>query len=187
MMFLFYFGWFLMVVAFAAASAETIVSGPALIVTAHDLWYAVSAKHFTISQIRIERLSPNLWNPVLTTVLSVPAWFLFGVPGVGLAWYCRPGRVLTPEEKDNHRKYAEGLFLLDELAKEGRRNGYIYDDDNDDRMPDHSGYDIMAALEGMPAITDEEMQRGIVSVLDETPTFDDAIERDDKTHIGPTK
>ena len=185
MMFLFYFGWFLMLVAFASAAAETVVSGPGLIVSAHDLWYAVSAKHFTISQIRIERLSPNLWNPMLTTVLSVPAWFLFGVPGCGLAWYCRPGRVLTPEEEENHHNYAAGLFLLDELAKEGLRNGYIYDDD--DRMPDHSGHDVMAALEGMPALTDEEMQREIDFVLDEKPAFDDAIEWDDKTQIGPIK
>ena len=98
-----------MLVAFASAAAETIVSGPGLIFSAHDLWYAVSAKHFTISQIRIERLSPNLWNPMLTTVLSVPAWFLFGVPGCWLAWYCRPGRVLTPEEEEEHHKYAAGL------------------------------------------------------------------------------
>ena len=167
MILLFYFGWFLMVMAFAAASAETIVGGPGLIVSAHDLWYAVSAKHFTISQIRIERLSLSLWNPVLTTVLSAPAWFLFGAPGVALAWYCRPGRVLTPEEEEDHRKHAEGLFLLDELAKEARRNGYIYDDEGDDRLPDHSGHDALAALEGMPVLTDEEMQREIDSVLND--------------------
>ena len=43
------------------------------------------------------------------------------------------------------------------------------------------GHDVMAALEGMPALTDEEMQREIDFVLDEKPTFDDAIEWDDKT------
>ena len=165
MILLFYAGWLLMLVAFAAASAETIVGGTGFIFSAHDLWYAISAKHFTISQIRIERLSLSLWNPVLTTVLMAPAWFLFGAPGVALAWCCRPGRVLSAEEKEDHRKHAEGLFLLDELAKEAKRNDYIYNANDDDRAPDHSGHEALAALDGFPVLTDEEMQREIDSVF----------------------
>jgi hypothetical protein len=127
---LFYFGWFLIVLALASVSAEHIVRGSGAIVPAYDLWFAISAKHFTISQIRIERISISLWDPVLKTILLVPAWFLFGTPGIAFAWFYRPNRVLSKEDEEDHHKYVEELFLLDELAGEAKINGHV--DNNED-------------------------------------------------------
>ena len=171
---LFYLGWLLLIVAFAAASAEAVASRPGTFLSAHELWYAISAKHFTITQIRIERISPALWDPVLLGILTLPAWLLFGLPGVLLAWYCRPGRVLSPEEEEDHRKHEESLFLLDELAKEAKRNGYI--DNDDDMAPDHSGHDTMDAMHDFPVPSDAEIQREIESELSDNPTQDVPLE-----------
>ncbi len=176
---LFYLGWVLLVVAFAAASIESVISGPGLFMSAHDLWYALSARSFTISQIRIERLSPVLWDPVLVTILSVPAWSLCGVPGALLAWFCRPGRVLSPEEEEDHRKHADGLFLFDELAKEAKREGY--DDEGDDMSPDHSGHDAYDAMEDEPVPTDEEMEREINITISDNQTIEVVFDPEDGT------
>ena len=177
---LFYLGWLFMVLAFAAASAEAVISGPGLFVSAHDLWYAMSAKSFTITQIRIERLSPVLWNPGLTTLLAVPAWFVFGVPGVLLSWFCRPGRRLSADEEEDHRKHAESLFLYDELVEEAKRDGYA--DEDDDMSPDHSGHDAMDAMEDIPVPTDEEMDREIEIAISDTQTIEVQLDPSDGTY-----
>ena len=177
---LFSLGWMLLLLAFAAASAEAVASHPGtLFMSAHELWYAISAKHFTITQIRIERISFALWDPVLLNILAAPAWFLLGLPGVLLAWYCRPGRILTVEEEEDHRKHAEGLFLLDELAKEAKRNGY--QDNDDDMAPYHSGHDTMAAMEKVAVPSDKEMQREIEIMISDSQTADVYTEPDDET------
>jgi len=180
MILLFYLGWLLLVLAFAGASLESVLSGPTLFMSAHDLWYTFSARSFTLSQIHIERLSPILWDPILVTLLAVPAWALCGVPGVLLTWFCRPGRVLTPEEEDAHRKHAEGLFLLDELAKEARRLGYH--DNDDDMAPDHSGHDAFDAMEDIPVPTDEEMMREINIVLSDGQMIEVVFDPKDGTY-----
>lgn len=169
-----------MVLAFAAASAEAVMSGPVLFMSAHDLWYALSAKSFTLTQIRVERLSVALWNPILTTVLAVPAWALLGVPGALMAWFCRPGRRLTPEEEEDHRKHAESLFLYDALAEEARRDGYA--DDGDDMSPDHAGYDALDALEDDAVPTDEEMETAIRIAISDTQTIEISLDPDDGTY-----
>ena len=126
----FYFGWFLILLALASVSAEHIVRGSGIIVPAYDLWFAISAKHFTISQIRIERISISLWDPVLKTILLAPAWFLVGAPGVVLAWFFRPNRFLSAEDEEDHHKYEEELFLIDQLSSEAKVNGHV--DNNED-------------------------------------------------------
>ena len=177
---LFSLGWMFLLLAFAAASAEAVASHPGtLFMSAHELWFAISAKHLTITQIRIERISLALWDPVLLSFLAAPAWFLLGLPGALLAWYCRPGRILTAEEEEDHRKHAEGLFLLDELAKEAKRNGCP--DNDDDMAPDHSGHDTMAAMEKVAVPSDEEMQREIEIMTSDRPSADLPTEPDDGT------
>ncbi len=180
---LFYFGWVLLVLAFAAASAEAVTAGPGLFVSAHELWYALSAKHFTISQIRIERISPGLWDPVVLTLLTPPAWFLFGLPGVVLSWHFRPGRRLTPAEEEDHRKHVENLFLYDELAAEAKREGYA--DEDDDMSPDHTGHDALEAMEEEPVPTDDEINTEIDIAISDTQTID--VERDPEDGVYKDK
>jgi len=170
-----------MVLAFAAASAEAVISGPGLFMAAHDLWLAMSAKSFVITQIRIERLSPALWNPVLTTVLAAPAWFLLGVPGALLSWFCRPGRKLSPEEEEDHRKHAESLFLYDALAEDARRAGYA--DGSDDMSPDHTGHDALDAMEDEAVPTDAEMERAIDEIaITDSQMIEVALDPEDGTY-----
>jgi hypothetical protein len=144
----FYFGWFLIVLAFASVSAEHIVRSSGVIVPAYDLWFAISAKHFTISQIRIERISISLWDPVLKTVLLAPAWFLFGVPGIAFSWFYRPNRYLSEEDEEDQHKQVEELYLLDELASEAKVNGYV--DNNLDYYiaPDYYDNSVFEGMNG---------------------------------------
>lgn len=180
---LFYLGWLLLVLAFAAASAEAVTTGPGIFMSAHDLWYAISARSFTLTQIRIERISPVLWDPVLTSLMAVPAWFLFGLPGTLMAWFFRPGRKLSPQEEEDHRKHAESLFLYDELAEEARREGY---GDGDDMSPDHSGHDAMDALEEEPVPTDDDMDRDIEIAISDSQTIDVTLDPADGTYKDKT-
>ncbi len=136
---LFYLGWVLMALAFAAASAEILarmlpgVRG--MYVSAYDLWYAVWPGNLVVTQIRIEKfLHPWLWDPVIVTVLVLPAWALFGGPGLALAWFCRPHREMTEEEREDFRRHEESLFLFDKLAREAKEAGF--GEHEDDRLPD---------------------------------------------------
>ena len=50
-----------------------------------------------VTQIQVKKISPALWDPLLVSLLSLPAWFLFGAPGGTLVWYCRPNKEMTAE------------------------------------------------------------------------------------------
>ena len=138
---LFYMGWVVMVLAFASASAETLArtlpGNRGMFISAYDLWYAIWPGNLVVTQIRVEKfLHPWIWDPVLVTILAPPAWALFGVPGVVLAWFCRPNRKMTEEQLDEFRRQEEAVFLFDELAREAKEAGF--GGAEDDRLPDHS-------------------------------------------------
>jgi hypothetical protein len=166
---LFYLGWILLAAAFLSAAAEMIVrlypSEISVLTSAYDLWYTIWPGGLTLTQIRIERVSPMLWDPVLITVLTLPAWVLFGLPGLLITWYCRPGRVMTPSELQEHREHIEALMLYDELTEESKRAGYT--DDSDDLMPDHEGFEVFQALDETPdrgvMQSDEEIFEAILA------------------------
>ena len=145
---LFYFGWFLIVLALASVSAEHIVRNTGMVVSAYDLWFAISAKHFTISQIRIERISINLWDPVLKTILLAPAWILFCAPGIALSWLYRPNRFISVIDEDDQHEKVEQLFLLDELSNEAKTNGHL--DNNEDYYiaPDYYDNSVFEGMNG---------------------------------------
>ncbi|PIW25671.1 MAG: hypothetical protein COW30_18830 [Rhodospirillales bacterium CG15_BIG_FIL_POST_REV_8_21_14_020_66_15] len=135
---LFYLGWALLLAAFAAGAAEGLVRadpGRGLHpVSAHDLWYRLWPGNLVVTQIRVERLSPELWSAVVRPVLDLPAWILTGLPGVLLTWLCRPRRTLTPDEEQDLREREESMFLYDELAARAREDGHV---DDDDMAPSH--------------------------------------------------
>jgi hypothetical protein len=138
---LFYLGWVLLLAAFAAGAAEALVravpdKGLAL-VSAHDLWYTVAPGNLVVTQIKVERISPELWSAVIRPLLAVPAWALTGVPGGLLTWFCRPVRPLTPDEEQDLREREDSMFLYDQLAEQALRDGYADDDDGDDMAPSH--------------------------------------------------
>ncbi len=162
---LFYFGWVLLIGAFVAAAAEQVVrlypGGSAMITPAYDLWYTIWPGGLTVAQIKVERVSGFLWDPLITTILAFPAWFLLGLPGMLLAWFCRPSRVLSEREREDHRKYVETLFLYDELAKEAKAEGHATGPD--DMSPDHDGHDTLDEADRTPIPTDEEIIEAVIA------------------------
>ena len=117
-------GWFLMAAAFMAAAAETVahtvpgVSG--MVVSAYDLWYTLSPKGLVISRITIERdLHPLIWDPLLVTVLQLPAWLILGGPGAALAWYFRPPRAKSESIED------DSIFIYDRLVEAAEKDNML--------------------------------------------------------------
>ncbi len=145
---LFFLGWLLMFLAFVGAAGEAIprslpggAVGSGWFVSAYDLWYAAQPGSLVVTQIQVEKLSPVLWDPVIVALLALPAWLLFGLPGVLLTWFCRPHREITAEQREDLQKQEESLLLFDKLTEEARAAGF--DDGEDDRAPSHVGQGII--------------------------------------------
>lgn len=144
---LFYLGWALLVMAFAAGAAQVVprtlsggTSGP--VVSAYELWYAAWPGSLIAAQIRIERLlHPWLWDPALVTLMKLPAWLLFGLPGGLLTWFLRPNRQISEAEREDLLKQEESLLLFDRLAREASEAGFS--DDEDDQSPNHAGHGLI--------------------------------------------
>jgi len=143
---LFYLGWALLALAFAAGAAEVVprsmASGRAFFVSAYDLWYSAWPGSLITTQIRIERhLHPMLWDPMLVTLLKLPAWLLIGLPGGLLAWFNRSKKQMSEAELLDLQKQEESFRLYDRLAREAREAGF--GDHEDDQLPDHASHDLI--------------------------------------------
>lgn len=166
---LFYLGWMLLVLAFAAASSETlarVLPGHwGMFISAYDLWYAIWPGNLVVTQIRVEKfLHPWIWDPVMVTVLAPPAWALFGVPGLALAWLCRPGRKMTEQQLEEFMRHEESLLLFDKLARDAKEAGF--DEHEDDRMPDHTRDDY-EDTEGIMTPLPDDVSPGELDLGDE--------------------
>ena len=146
---IFFLGWFLMLCAFTAAGAETIArtlpGGAGWVLSTSELWRALWPSAYVLAEVRLGHAIPWLWDPVMTWFLSPPAWALFGVPGVILAWTCRSNRVLSPAQEEEMREHEASLFLYDELVSEARQwaRDSGEDTDIDDRLPTHDLIDLI--------------------------------------------
>jgi len=138
---MFYLGWVLLLVAFASAAAEAVVRAypgwGGIFASAHDLWYTIWPGSLVVTQIRVEKVMPALWDPVILTVLALPAWALFGVSGTALVWLYRPGRFLTQAECDEFNKFQEAIFLHDKLNREALSQ--TRNDSSDDKVSEYDG------------------------------------------------
>jgi hypothetical protein len=152
-----YPGWLLLFAAFASAAAEIVVKSPPgardIFVPAYDLWYTGWPGSLIRMQIRLERIAPFLWDPVMTGVLTLPAWLLFGLPGLALTWMSRPQGFADRRERAEVRKYEEAMLLYDSLARDARDQGM--DKDGDDMSPDHTGHDTLDAIESISDVDDD--------------------------------
>ena len=146
---LFLLGWFFMLMAFITAASEPFVVVTTLgradsgnfLTSAYDLWYTYAPGHLVVSKIKIEAISPILWDPLLVGLLQFPAWFLFGVPGIYLAWTFRPSRIMTPETLEEYERQKESMFLIDELNRIAGEDE-SYHDTEDDRAPVYQLFDL---------------------------------------------
>jgi len=158
---LFFLGWVLVILGFAAAAAESIPRAlpgkGGVFISAFDLWYAAKPGSLVVTQIRAENISPLLWDPLLISLLALPAWFLFAAPGVLLTWYCRPHRKMTEAQREDLIKQEEQFNLFDQLAREAKEAGYT--DGEDDQLPDHSGHDLVDSEGGIHPL-DEKISLG---------------------------
>lgn len=175
----FYIGWLLLLVAFAAAAAETIArtlpGGSGWMLSAAELWQALWPGAYLIASIRISGMMPELWDPVILTLLSIPAWLLFGFPGVILAWMCRPNRVLSVEAEQELQEHEASLFLYDDLAREARKWAQNEGDDRavDDRLPNHDVVDLFERQPDDPDDYGGDGDLGHVGVSDDPDTLDE--------------
>ena len=89
-------GWALVAAALAALGADIVASVAArsLEVTPLGLhWFEFHRASLGLAQAAVQRyLLPELWDPVIQTVLLWPTWAVFGAPGAALAYLCRRRR-----------------------------------------------------------------------------------------------
>jgi hypothetical protein len=117
----FYIGVLLIGSGFILAAAETAWhsmpgSVRSFIVPAYDLWYTLSPRSLIIFEIRVERLLGSwAWDPVIRTFLKLPAWLIFGAPGVILMTSFRPNR--DSKSIEDMAKVMESFELYDHLTK----------------------------------------------------------------------
>lgn len=81
-------GWGLVALALAAFGYEVLMAvqtGGYRVIAAGELWYGLHRASLNLVQAVVQRhLHPFLWDPLIQTALTWPAWALFGVPGVAL-------------------------------------------------------------------------------------------------------
>lgn len=154
---LFYAGWGLLIVAFLITAADpylTTLGAGGMWSPTYDVWYAYSPGSMIITQIRIEKFSPALWDPAIVTVLQLPGWILFGLPGVALVWFFRPNKTMSPEVREEYERHKESLFVIDELSREASKEE-DYDPHEDDQKPAHEMFDLHES-------EDEDMRAAVI-------------------------
>ena len=142
----FYLGWGFLAAAFLAGAAEPLATSTGrgfsnLLIPAYDLWYAVAPHSLVMSQIRVEKIAPVLWDPVIESALLLPAWLLLGVPGGLLTWFLRPHREISDEMREDLEHYRESLLIIETLSRDAR-NDETFNPDEDDNAPTHLMFDL---------------------------------------------
>jgi hypothetical protein len=81
-------GWVLVCLAVAALGYEVLLataSGTWRMIAVGELWYTLDRGSLNFTQAITQRyLHPVLWDPILQSALTWPAWSLLGAPGVAL-------------------------------------------------------------------------------------------------------
>ncbi len=89
-------GWTLVILAVAILARDIMASidaGSLSMIAAGELWFKLHQTSLQVAEPAIARHVPViglwLWHPVISTILTWPATFVFGVPGLVLLWLCR--------------------------------------------------------------------------------------------------
>lgn len=102
-------GFVLLIAAFIAAAAEMAalaLSNSVTYVSAHTTLTALLPTYFgAVEAFVTQQIHPFLWEPVIRTILILPGWFLLGLPGVFLAWKCRPVTDQVDPDDDDQLPY----------------------------------------------------------------------------------
>ncbi len=170
-------GWVFLAAGFISATAETSArlssKTASAIVSASDLWNALSPGTFIAARNIVGGISPALWDPILLSIMILPAWLLLGGPGAAMAWLCRPNRNKTGVDDDD----ISSMSVYDDLAKFAKEEGY--DKEVDDMAPSFGnldwGHDEKAMRTGR-GIKQEDMG-------EESARFTDALAK--SANAGP--
>jgi len=138
----FYIGLILLALGFLAAASETAAyTMPGTVRTfffpAHDLWYSLWPESLLIFELKVQRLlGAWAWDPVMVTLLKLPAWLILGGPGIALLLQFRPKRNQADREEidevENHYEF------FDQLAKQARAENPPGEEHGpQDIMPEH--------------------------------------------------
>jgi hypothetical protein len=64
---------------------------------AGQVWFRIDAASLNLAQAVVQRyLHPALWDPIITWILTQPAFAVTGLPGLFLAWL---GRAAEPKPR----------------------------------------------------------------------------------------
>ncbi len=89
-------GWLFVVVALVALGIDIVGSLASWSIDITPLgqhWFDIHRSSLGLAQAAIQRYTlPELWDPVIQTVLLWPTWAVFGVLGVILIYLFRPRR-----------------------------------------------------------------------------------------------
>ncbi len=119
-------GWFLFLAGIGSTVGEVAaryrLSSAGILMSSHDLLFALWPRTLVMLQTAIETLLPDaVWDPLMLAVLQLPAWFLLGAPGLALLWRYSPRR-------GEHELDEESMTLYDRLADRAREEGDLEDD-----------------------------------------------------------
>ncbi len=86
-------GWLLLLAGTAAFGRDLYVlftTGENAPLIAGELWARIDLPSLSLMQAVVQRyILPELWDPVIVTILLAPVWLVFGLPGGILSWAFR--------------------------------------------------------------------------------------------------
>ena len=86
-------GWLLTLAGLASGGASAVgwyQTSEFRLMAAGEMWFRLAPDSLNLVQAIIQRyLFPQLWDPILQTILLWPALFVLLVPGLLLVWLCR--------------------------------------------------------------------------------------------------
>ncbi len=139
----FYIGLVLLALGFltaAAGNASYAMPGTerSFILPAYDLWYTLWPRSLLVFEIKVVKLFGTwMWDPVLLTIMKLPAWLILGGPGLTLLLAFRPNR--GDESAEDMTGAMESLELYDELMKQAiEENPPGEEHGPQDIMPEHA-------------------------------------------------
>ncbi len=105
--------------------------------SAEDLWVTLAPDSYAAMRAWFRHGALPLWMYGLGPVLKLPAWGLFGAPGIAALWVAEKSE--SAAEID---AITEAAFLYDELEKQAKEEGLLGDNE---RLPAGDADDILAS------------------------------------------
>ena len=89
-------GWLLILCAITVLAIEVVryfENGTYRVIVAGKLWFDLHRSSLNLTQAALQRyVHPLVWDAGVAPALQLPAWAVFGVPGILVAWLCRGRR-----------------------------------------------------------------------------------------------